>query len=85
MIYRMKDFVREEGFDRIPELFVAAISLDKNGFEILLFSFLRFLQRFLAFFSSKKCYLEGHFEYLFFILNLSIIALFSFFEISIYL
>ena len=70
MIIRINVFVGEEGFDYI---------LIRNRFGILLFSFfwLDFYGGIKPFLSSTKVSLEGHFKYLFFILDLSISALIS--------
>ena len=75
MTIRIKVFVREEGFDCIPELIVGCHTLRGNRFKMLLFSFLS--QIFTMAFSSFQLYnfsLEGHLEYLFVILDLSIIG-----------
>ena len=78
MLIRTKVFVREEGFEYIQDCLSAARSLKKTDLKYYFLTLLvRFLQRCVAFFSSKKFSLEGHFKCLFFILDLSIIALFS--------
>ena len=83
MIITVKVFVREERFDYIglttsQNCLLVARSFEETDLKYCFLAFLvRFLQRLLAFFSSKKFFLEGHFKYLFLILDLSIIALFS--------
>ena len=78
MLIRTKVFVREEGFEYIQDCLSAARSLKKTDLKYYFLTLLvRFLQRCVAFFSSKTFSLEGHFKCLFFILDLSITALFS--------
>ena len=69
--------LEKKGFTSYQNYFLAAISLEETDLKYCFFCHLRFLLRYLTFCSSKKLSPEGHLEYLFFVLDLFIIALFS--------